>query len=85
MTRDEFIKKWSDPKYGPYWNQDIDSLFWAASYRMETSKLIELSTDYLKLPEKFRSWTSSSFQLADQTLKKHNAKYLTYGIAGLFQ
>lgn len=66
MTREQFIRTYGKPEFGPQWLDSVDSVFWAASYKMTKDELIKMSISYMKIKE--FDISSSSYSLAYRTL-----------------
>lgn len=56
MNQQQFVEKWNKPAsdWTPetgYWISDASHFFWARSENMPKNQLIEMSKDFLSIPE----------------------------------
>ena len=51
MTERQFLDKWHDLEAQGYWCETAARLFWVRSYNMPNYLLLEMSQDFLSIPE----------------------------------
>lgn len=51
MSEQEFLDKWHDFSCQGIWCENSSHLFWARSYKMPENLLLEMSGDFLSIPE----------------------------------
>lgn len=51
MTEQDFLEKWHDLSCQGCWAATAYTLFWARSYHMPDYLLLEMSQDFLSMPE----------------------------------
>jgi hypothetical protein len=82
MTEQQFKDKYIGNLDG-WWAEDCSRIFWARSYKMPVTDLIEMSVDFLK-SQAINGHSCSSHDLAHRTLTRHHPLYKEYGLAGLY-